>query len=511
MVVSTYTQDQKNKVRHDSLYYAVKLLTTNRNSACCVDRHYVRNLYDYFMELDDCNDRRETQKIDINYINMWEKFHDSSLGHKRPEDLVVCYLSGPEPQNDFNKLVSLGIHPQNIWAFESDNSTYLQAIKKYNSLPFPQPKIVSGSIEYFFKHTPKKFDIIYIDACGVLVSNQHALKIISTMLKYHRLNSPGIVVTNFALPDISKQLELDEYSKLISQHLIFKNNVPNIDLIDKNLSIEKQMLEFTEIIKSNFEEYYSHFITRVLMDLFSVIVPWQRFVNSHYFKAIIYNKNGKKKSPVDMTQFDKIQNNSIFKYLLFNELTTKNIFTEDKVRSVKSQSFINEMSGLDQYSIDLFNSMRDLAGLKNGEVQLNSEIQIIKDYFDDSKGDIHRFLDLPNSNLFFDLVINQLSYPMHYNTASIKRFKYKAKSTQMFTDIFVLDECRYIYEWLPTIHLIKNAFKDVSWQYTFRFALDGLVKQRLKYNNEYFFQGSVINQSNDLFDSKNLSERLNIK
>lgn len=508
MRIYSYTQSQKNRVRHDALYYAVKLLTTNRNNACCVDRYYVRNIYDYFMSLDDCKDKRETKKINIDHIIMWEKLHDSFLGHKSAGELVVCYLSGPEPQNDFNELVSLGIHPQNIWAFENDSTTYLQAIQSYDTLPFPKPKIVKGSIEHFFKYTPKKFDIIYIDACGTIVSSQHALKTIASLLKFHRLNSPGIIISNFALPDVGNKLEITEYSKLISQYLLLKNNVPQENIIDRSKPINEQLLQFLEVIKSDFEEYYSHFITRVLMDLSSFVVPGQRFVNSQYYSIITNNQNIQKKNPVDLDLFQKTENNSFFKFLLLHELIKNEAFPQDGIFSYKVNLLINEMSGLDQYSVDILNSMRNLAGIKNGEIILNPEIQKIKDYFDNSKGEIYQFLDNPNSNLFFDLVINQLSYPMHYNTSSIKRFKYKAKSTKMFTDVFVIDECRYIYEWLPTIHLIQNAFKDASWQYIFRFALDGLVKQRLLYNNEYFFRGSVVNKNDNIFGLKKLSDRI---
>lgn len=462
------------------------------------------------MSLDDCNDKREVQKIDVAYINMWEKFHDSLVGYKRPEDLVVCYLSGPEPQNDFNELVSLGIHPQNIWAFESDNLTYNQAIENYNTLPFPQPKIVKGSIEHFFKSTPKKFDIVYIDACGVIASNQHALKIISSMIKFHRLNSPGVIITNFALPDITKSIEVEEYSKLISKYLLFKSTIPNENLIDRNVTIEEQIIQLSNLIKCDFETYYGHFITRVLMDIPSVIIPGQRFVNSQYHNKIIDN-NSEIGLQYSDYYFKNTRHNSLLDFLLFNELLKTKPILDSKLISSKTKAFINELSGIDQYSIDLLNSMKYITGLKDGHLQLNKNIQAIKDYFENSKGEIYRFLDLPDSNMFLDLIINQLSYPMHYNTAAIKRYKYKAKSTQMFTDVFVFDECRYIYEWLPTIDLIKNAFKDVSWQYTFRFALDGLIKQRLKYNNEYFFQSSVVNHNHEFFNSKKLSDRIIVK
>lgn len=77
----------------------------------------------------------------------------------------------------------------------------------------------------------------------------------------------------------------------------------------------------------------------------------------------------------------------------------------------------------------------------------------------------------------------------------------------MFTDVIPLDECRYIYDWLPGMHQMKQAYSDNSWQDIFRFALDGLVKQRLKYNNEFFFRGSVIDKYENGFEQKTLGER----
>ena len=216
--MQTYKQASKINARHKMFFYAIDLLTTNRNKSCCVERSYVRKVHDYFLSLEESKEQQEAQKIDLEYIKSWETLHDSCVGTKRSEDLDVCYLSGPEPQNDFKELISLGIHPQNIWAFEVNQATYDSALLNYTN-DFPQPKIVKQSIEQFFVHTPKKFDIVYIDACGSIASEQQCLRIIATLCKYHRLNSPGIVVTNFACPDLSNESILDEYSELVAQYL----------------------------------------------------------------------------------------------------------------------------------------------------------------------------------------------------------------------------------------------------------------------------------------------------
>ena len=61
------------------------------------------------------------------------------------------------------------------------------------------------------------------------------------------------------------------------------------------------------------------------------------------------------------------------------------------------------------------------------------------------------------------------------------------------------------------IHQIVKAFSNKSWQYTFRFGLDGLVKQRINYNNEFFFQGSVISKVIPNFEAKHFPERLLVR
>ena len=503
-----YNQETKCFARHNTLFYAVEMLTTNRNKACCVERSYVRKVYDYFKNLDESKERQEVSKVDVSYIKSWETLYDSCIGNKRPEELTVCYLSGPEPQNDFDEFISLGVLPQNIWAFESNNRTYLKALHAYNNSTFPQPKIVKSSVEQFFKQTPKKFDIIYIDACGSLISDQHSLRCVSSLFKYHRLNSPGIVITNFASPDINDSDELNVYADVITKYLFYKK-YPNENIEFENSEIVSiKFLELKEKVKSDFSEYYSEFITTSIRDIGSILVPIQRFVNSNYISIIAKNYDHIMSKEFDINKLNFIKNNSLYKFTGLSKLV-EDRNSQTNLNIEKTRKLISELSGLDDLSTKLFDSFRILSELKSGNEYLNDDIIEIKNHFDNGQ-DIYRFLDRPNSNLFFDLIINQFAYPMHYNVEGIKRYTYNAKNTDMFTDIVIFDECRYIYDWLPTLHQMKNAFSNLSWQYVFRFALDGLVKQRINYNNEYFFQGSVIDKSIDGFKSKVISKRIKI-
>ena len=59
----TYNQYKKKNVRHSAIYNAVELLTSKRESAACVERNYVRRLYDYFTLSEDISQNRE----DVSY------------------------------------------------------------------------------------------------------------------------------------------------------------------------------------------------------------------------------------------------------------------------------------------------------------------------------------------------------------------------------------------------------------------------------------------------------------
>lgn len=490
-----YNQYTKQKVRHKAIFKAIESLTYNREQSCCVERNYVRKIYDYFTPSEDISqNKKEAKKIDISYIKNWEKLHDSYVGVKKPEDLIVCFLCGPEPNNDFRELINLGILPQNIWAFESNNQVYKKAIAAYEQGEYPQPRIIKQNVETFFQQTPKKFDVIYIDACGSIPSTQHALRCVSTLFQNHRLNSPGVIITNFAMPNTTKENIVDYY-EVVSQYLFFKKYPSAKIEVNKNGIINEKYFEFLNDVKNNFELYYGEFISAVLRDIPAVIMPLERIALNPYINQLI-----------DLTEIcitdeeliNMSEENSIAKYFfMINLLLKKELLSE------KSKCFLNEIGNYDA----LLKGLKIIILLRKGKIQLKKDVQEIKEYFETNKK-IYQFLDKPHSNLFFDIIINQLAYPMHNNVQYSERFRYIAKTNCMYTDVTIYDECRYIYEWLPGLHQIESSFENISWQYVFRFALDGLVKMRQNYNNEFFFQGSIVSNTVQGFSSKKLKERI---
>ncbi len=503
---NTYSQSIKNGARHLMLQHAVKTLTVDRNSSSCVDAYYVRNIYDYFISQEEGRIYDEARKIDLNYIVEWERQRITCIGNKKPEDLSVCYLSGPEPQNDFNELISLGILPQNIWAFEIDKKTYIKALNSYDTTNFRQPKIIKMSIEKFFEFTPKKFDIVYIDACGALISDKHVLRCIATLFRHHRLSSPGILITNFAEIETSNKLDRSVYVDLMSKYFLLKQN-PNVNLLkdkEKNYFFKEIDEHYVNNIMDNFDNFYGEFITSLICDIASVTVPNLRFANSQYWKDFIdvFIQN---KDKLCLNDINSIKYNSLYKFFLHNKFLSENCASN--ISTAKINKLSAEMTGNNAPSIDLIKSMEIIHYIKNCN-NIGKNIKEVLNYFNSEN--VYQFLDKPTKNLLLDLSFNQLSYPMHYVSNKVKRISYKAKETKMYMDSIVFDECRYIYEWLTAIDQIKNSFQNVSWQYVFRFAVDGLVKQRFNYNNEFFFQGSVISKEIEGFKEQLIKHREHI-
>lgn len=491
----SYKQFSKNVVRRKVLSYAVEILTNRRNESTCVSREYVRNIYNYYtLNQDESKIKTECMKIDPTYILEWENLYDSSVGIRRPSDLSVCYLCGPEPNNDFPELINLGILPRNIWAFESNNSSYHTALSYYPLGEYNQPKILKQKIDTFFEQSQQIFDIVYIDACGSIPSEQHSLRCITSLIKNHRLSSPGVIISNFSEP--SKK---DEFVELLAQYMYSKQSSKYI-FVDNDSRIDSP--EYRKLfakVNSDFEKFYGDYISYVIRDLAGIYIPLQRMIENPYLAQLI---DIEQVQSVENMPTESLINLSSGRFIFSYYHMRKNGFLNKKISSL-----IKEMEIKDG---EIERAIRLLFAIHDPSIILKDDIREIKEYLDNSQI-MFRFLDRTDSDILFDIVLNQMSYPFHTNTKAVKRYKYCAKKTTMYTDITVLDECRYIYDWLPALHQIKSAFSNLSWQYIFRFALDGLIKSRYNYNNEFFYKGAVIPQSEDGFENILMKEREIIK
>jgi hypothetical protein len=299
----SYKQKSKQRARSDALSHAVALATWRREQAPVVARDHVRRVRDILLHREGGRDALAASSCKGTDIARWETLRDSLVGHRSPTDLTVAFFSGPEPTNDLDTLVDLGVQPENIWAFESDKGTYTQALEDLKIGGARGVKILRTGLEPYISSAPRKFDIIYIDACGPLPSrSQNTLRLLATIFLRAALSSPGIIVTNFARPDIDDPVQLNEYSHLISSYLYPKGfrdcekggwiegaeAYSFVPRDDANIAES-----FFHYVQADFDHHYGSYITRQIIDLPSLVTPMMRLANAPGLWKLLFNEEPK--------------------------------------------------------------------------------------------------------------------------------------------------------------------------------------------------------------------------
>lgn len=546
MKIHSYTQEPKKIVRKDALEQAVSYLTKERNISTISRRDYVRSLRDSVSRIS-ANDI--ALKLSDGMIERWEIFYDSIVGEKKPEHLKVAYLCGPQPLNDLKTLVALGILPENVWAFEADDTSYQEAIAEALYSQYPYLKIIKENIETFFTHTPIRFDIIYFDSCGPLPNRntkQKNLSVLTTIFSQHVLNSPGVLITNFSLPSS----EQDEPGRKLLTELVASYLYPKDFLEAKDEDGNEFMAEgpicmgyelseyffpdedddelgecynWSKEVFDKLDDYYGQYITRLIMDIAAVIIPYQKFASSskyisHFFPKLIENQTYSKKiraiieastmSPVnwqDENYHDIIEQHS----LIYAFSIIKHLKKNEKQKDYYN-SFFKQLSCTSNIQDFLLNMAIMSFIMEQGEKQT--------EFYSDSLRELkekwtphseYSFCDVFLFHQLLEAWVRQLSVPYQLNIEKTRRWTYKAKETRMFTDLLLFDECRYVYDWMPTIDMWLGNRHDIDLELSFRFALDALAKHARWYYNDDFFSGAnVVATSLEGFDAPVLKKRV---
>jgi hypothetical protein len=119
--------------------------------------------------------------------------------------------------------------------------------------------------------------------------------------------------------------------------------------------------------------------------------------------------------------------------------------------------------------------------------------------------------DVPTTEIGFYPAFAQLAYPAHPNVRECKRFRYVAegKVTSMFMDVIAFDECRYVHDWISALHLTPEDWEDLSAQLTFRFALDGIAREKRWMGDDFLYGCHVVGESKE-FPMSDLKPRLDL-
>ncbi len=296
-------------------------------------------------------------------------------------------------------------------------------------------------------------------------------------------------------------------------------------------------LEWHREVVTHLDFYYGQFITRVLMDHASLISPYNRFPKHNSLFAKFFDvKNGAslKKKLDRLFHFseeddessggggDVVVDSGQYPILWAFAALDKGInqrdsnypqFVYDDEEFAKlADGFLSQLdiSGNRNDLLDSFILLSYLLSEGNGQEEYLSD-RIRKLHDDHRFHDFYQFCDLVLFHQTIEALFRQVATPYQVNVKETKRWKYQAKDTPMFMDMIVLDECRYLYDWMPTADMFSEAFKDIERQLVYRFALDGVAKHRRWYNPEYFFGTAVVDQYTDGFEAHLLSPRVVLK
>ena len=546
---ASYDQPTKQQARTVALTHGVEVLTARREAAAIVPAAYVDRVRAAVLASDTPGDAAAAMACDDD-IRSWREFRAGSIGTRDPSELTVAYLAGPEPSNDLLALVRLGLRPENIWAFEVDPQAIADGVENLKRLGLRGVKFVPVRMDEYLAGTPRRFDIIYIDACGALPSKrQKTTRLIVDIFRHGALAPLGVLITNFARPDVSKPDTLDHYAALVSSYLFPKGFAEKDDRMLEGPVCQGFVPQggegddrcFLTEVKEHFESYYGAFITRHLMDIAEIIAPTVRLTATGLHKVLFdadlqaaaargrrFAKSNEAafKEPDDGVDEDNVGSNEIdmdgdaisdsnffsliwtLAALGFYEIDN-NFTAPSKTVKEFARAWKNQLVGSPPGSAAAEDLIAAFYAWRNEKNLWSPAMKAIGSF---PYMTVMPFLcDMPTKEVGFYPAFAQLAYPAHPNIRETRRFRYVAegKSTPMFLDVIPFDECRYVYDWLSGTHLVTGDWLDLSAQLTFRFALDAIVKERRWFGDDFLFGCHVVGESS-AFPAADLLPRVDL-
>jgi hypothetical protein len=250
--------------------------------------------------------------------------------------------------------------------------------------------------------------------------------------------------------------------------------------------------EFFAHLKENLEAYYSDFVTRFTIEFAGELLPWWR-VRAHpaaskgsFAPDIAPNKQLSKAVAASIAGGELVAEDGEIRFDLFLESTGHAQLAPDSYQylwtvalakdKLKDNDALLEILTKDTLgpaktklcdAINAASLVRNYAeSIGGGWAQHNSDacsnaLREVLDRFRwfDSPGApaAGLFCDAPFPNLVTDLFMGVYGYPYHVNVEKLRRIEYTAKLTPMYTDVFVLDQCRYMYDLVPTIEFFRDG------------------------------------------------------
>ena len=513
--MATYKQPEKETARQLLIRAAVEYLTIERQSTFIVSPEKFEKIYDHFKSLffgflrdGDINTKNQLSWLLLGKKRNWLEFSQGYRQPKSPSTLKVLYLSGPEPLNDLQVFLDLGISLSNIWAVESEKSEYARALEdlKHSGI---QIKLHRGNLAEFFELTNHTFDIIYLDACTPIISNNYnPLETLKQIFTNRRLSDLSVLITNFSEPK-----ESDKWAKYLAPWYVGSNEfaAPGADIAYGKDALTKatEFDEYARHVQEHIPEYYSHFLTQFIPVLSAEIIPmWQAFSLSAVQNNHLLNEGALFKMIADIRE-QKPNGNSmndlvrtIQHYLLAVDSYPLLNWSRLSIEHNPNNSPITRFLKSHRRKLTLEDALFIGALLKNIEETpsgFNTRILDIcspalreciskLDFFDRR---LRLTCDVPMKNLFIELLVGLYGFPYIANVERCSALTYKAKDTVMYSNLFTFDQCRYLYDFLPTVDLFEAFFDHLPNQFVVRACIDTIHRNHVELNPQLFKWGFI--------------------
>lgn len=495
-MTTMYKQRQKQRSRRILWEYAVERITTNRNETRILREDYVQNLWEYACQR--LLKYNLVDEINTTFLESWFRFASSVYRSILPEDIRVAYLCGPEPENDLEILIDLGVRIENIWALEKEKHAYAQALHSVRE-SYPTLKIFHGSLESLLEINPMPFDIIYLDFTSPLFSRTtKPYSTLQTVLERHALSEIGVLITNSSIPDST-----DDNVDFLTNYFFCQPFVEGSVLgcmDDDSQSINgftsgplmypMERPQVRALIQENFGGAYSAFCTQFPILYANLVQPSLRVLGTSSSRRRMFDNEGVLDEGLKKLSGSKEWLARFLEGDLEGGLTDGWGVGGDLILSPTSYPLWHFFGGLKMQQSDL---SRSWVGVYEEKVKGVSRVQaiyigdLLRSVFEgywpvlskpliEAVPQINRvlpdkksrlFCDTPLPNLWVEVALNQLGFPYHPNVELHKRFSYQAKTREMFVDVFVFDRCRAFYDWLPMIEFYSQ---DLSAKHHFNIS-----------------------------------------
>lgn len=483
----TYKGLIKDKVRQSFWKHAIDSLTNNRENSRILKSIYVKNLWSFALD-EVLISNGLVDSLDCSVLENWLSFSDSSYKQKKADELKVALLCGPEPENDVDVLLSLGVRVENIYAVELDSDTFQLANSRISSL-HPTLKIFKGSIDEFVITYQVKFDILYLDFTASLL-NKKVERTLCKIMNSDVLEDLSIFAVNTCFPDNEEKSVVK-----LSNYLYYQQNV-EYSLFNEEAEdgtyVESPFNDYEEdvfkgIVDNNTEEAYSCYQTRYIANYLSLIKPFYRVINNALFRNRLFNDSFiramMEKFKKEETTYEEPQ-----EYSLYHPYSAETgTLREEKesgytysVQDVTSIIYTFLDATYDDYQDQLSDQIKQLLPILEGG---------FLGYFEGRRS---YFCDIPMPHLILELLVYQLGHPYHINFDNHKRWRYKEKERAMCMDIFSLDKCRALYEWLPMVEHYDAMITNPERQLIARICIDAIRKHTRQEIQRQYYGGALI-------------------